>query len=154
MQSATSNTPKRSWLSGDILLQPFLWVLSLLDYVLTPIQKWIGYKRMAYFFVLPNLLIFGIFILVPMLLNFYYGFTSGSSVLLENRPFVGTTNFEKIFTCQDFFKPNTCSEDLFWRGAWNTLTFVVFQVVFIILMLSVLNRVRCVGGREFLSIRR
>ena len=151
MQSAKTNLPQRSWLSGDLLLQPFLWVLSLLDYVLAPIQNLIGYKRMAYFFVLPNLLIFGVFILVPMLLNFYYGFTSGNSVLLENRPLVGTANFEKIFTCKDFFTPNTCTEDLFWRGAWNTLTFVIFQVVFIILMslVTALALNRDIQGRSF-----
>lgn len=149
MQPTQSNSPNRSWLSGDILLQPFLWFMSLLDYVLAPLQKLIGYKRMAYFFVLPNLVIFGIFILIPMLLNFYYGFTGGTSVLLENRPVVGIANFEKIFTCQDFFKPNSCGEDLFWRGAWNTLTFVIFQVIFIILfsLLTALALNRDVKGR-------
>jgi alpha-1,4-digalacturonate transport system permease protein len=124
----------RGWFSSDVFLRPVLWFLTLGDYVLTPLQKLIGYKRMAYFFVLPNLLIFGIFILVPMLLNFYYGFTGGDSILLENRPMVGTANFEKIFNCQDFSKPNTCAEDLFWRGAWNTTGFVVFQVGFMILL--------------------
>jgi len=104
---------------------------------------------MAYFFVLPNLLIFGIFILIPMVLNFYYGFTGGDSILLENRPVVGTANFEKIFTCKDFFSPNTCSEDLFWRGARNTAVFVVFQVVFIILfaLITALALNRDVKGR-------
>lgn len=151
MQSGTSSARKRSWFSGDLLLQPFLWVLSLLDYVLAPLQKLIGYKRMAYFFVLPNLSIFGIFILIPMVLNFYYGFTSGSSILLENRPVVGAANFEKIFKCQDFFTPNTCAEDLFWRGAWNTLTFVVFQVVLIVLvsLLTALALNREIRGRGF-----
>ena len=112
MQSIRSQESKPQWLSGNFLLQPFLWAMSWLDYVLAPLQNLIGYKRMAYFFILPNLLIFGIFILIPMLLNFYYGFTGGDSILLENRPVVGTANFEKIFSCKDFSKPNTCAEDL------------------------------------------
>ncbi len=151
MQAGKPPAPRPPRLSGDILLQPFLWVMSLLDYVLAPLQKLIGYKRMAYFFVLPNLLIFGIFILIPMLLNFYYGFTGGDSILLENRPAVGTANFAKIFTCKDFFSPNTCAEDLFWRGAWNTATFVVFQVGFIILfsLITALALNRDVKGRGF-----
>lgn len=151
MQSVKPQTPKPSRLAGDLLLQPFLWFMSLLDYVLAPLQRLIGYKRMAYFFVLPNLLIFGIFILIPMVLNFYYGFTGGDSILLENRPVVGTTNFEKIFSCKDFFSPNTCAEDLFWRGAWNTATFVVFQVVFIILfsLVTALALNREIKGRGF-----
>jgi alpha-1,4-digalacturonate transport system permease protein len=134
MQIAKHKLPQQQGLVGDIFLQAFLWLMSLLDYVLAPLQRLIGYKRMAYFFVLPNLLIFGIFILIPMLLNFYYGFTGGDSILLENRAVVGTANFEKIFTCKDFFSPNTCSEDLFWRGVWNTMVFVVFQVVFIVVL--------------------
>ncbi|MBM3134226.1 MAG: sugar ABC transporter permease [Chloroflexi bacterium] len=151
MQAGKPQAPKQPRLSGDILLQPFLWVMSLLDYVLAPLQKLIGYKRMAYFFVLPNLLIFGIFILIPMMLNFYYGFTGGDSILLENRPAVGTANFAQIFACKDFFSPNTCAEDLFWRGVWNTATFVVFQVVFIILfsLITALALNREIRGRSF-----
>lgn len=151
MQSIGTKTTNRSRSLSDFVLQPFLWFMSLLDYVLAPLQKLIGYKRMAYFFVLPNLLVFGVFILLPMLLNFYYGFTSGSSILLENRPVVGTANFEKIFTCQDFFSVNTCVEDLFWRGARNTAVFVIFQVVFIILLslLTALALNRDVKGRGF-----
>ena len=104
---------------------------------------------MAYFFVLPNMLVFGIFILIPMLLNFYYGFTSGDSILLENRRFVGTANFEQIFSCTDFMRPNTCAQDLFWRGVWNTTTFVVFQVAFIILfsLITALALNRNIRGR-------
>ncbi len=151
MQSGKSPVAQPSRSLGDFFLMPFLWLMGLVDYILAPLQKLIGYKRMAYIFVLPNLLIFGIFILIPMLLNFYYGFTSGSSVLLENRPFVGTANFEKIFTCQDFFSVNTCSEDLFWRGARNTTVFVIFQVVFIILfsLLTALALNRDIKGRGF-----
>jgi alpha-1,4-digalacturonate transport system permease protein len=151
MQSIRSQESKPQWLSGNFLLQPFLWAMSWLDYVLAPLQNLIGYKRMAYFFILPNLLIFGIFILIPMLLNFYYGFTGGDSILLENRPVVGTANFEKIFSCKDFSKPNTCAEDLFWRGAWNTLAFVLFQVGFIILfsLITALALNRDVKGRGF-----
>ena len=145
---ATQGEP---WSLSEILLAPIFWLMNLADWILLPLQKLIGPRRMAYFFVLPNLLIFGIFILIPMLLNFYYGFTGGDSILLENRPVVGTANFEKIFTCKDFFSPNSCAEDLFWRGAWNTATFVVFQVVFIILfsLVTALALNRDVKGRGF-----
>lgn len=151
MQSVKPSTSRSFRLSGDSVLELFVWIMSLLDYVLAPLQKLIGYKRMAYFFVLPNLLIFGIFILVSMILNFYYGFTSGDSILLENRPMVGMANFEKIFSCQDYLSPNTCAEDLFWRGAWNTATFVVFQVAFIILfsLITALALNREIKGRGF-----
>ena len=40
--------------SGDIILKPFTWLLGLADYVLNPLQRLIGLKRMAYFFLLPT----------------------------------------------------------------------------------------------------
>jgi len=151
MQSSQPPTIEQSKFSSDILLQLFYRVMGLFDYVFGPLQKLIGYKRMAYFFILPNMLIFGIFILFPMLLNFYYSLTGGDSILLENRPFVGDANLQKLFTCENFSRPNSCAEDLFWRGAWNTLTFVVFQVGFIILfsLVTALALNRDVKGRGF-----
>jgi alpha-1,4-digalacturonate transport system permease protein len=83
---------------------------------------------MAYFFVLPNLLIFGIFILLPMLLNFYYAFTGGTKLFPQDRPVVGAANFETLFACTNFLDPNSCREDIFWRAVWNTIGFVLFQV--------------------------
>lgn len=102
--------------------------VSLLDFVLEPLQRRVGVNRMAYFFVLPNLLIFGIFILLPMALNFYYAFTGGTKLFPQDRPVVGAANFETLFACTNFIDPNSCREDIFWRAVWNTLGFIVFQV--------------------------
>lgn len=94
-----------------------------------PLQSLIGVQRMGYFFVLPNLIIFCTFILLPMLLNFYYGFTSGQTILPENRTFVGTQNFERLMECENYLDYRTCGEDLFWRAAGNTATYVVVEVM-------------------------
>jgi len=112
----------------QILLTPFIWLMSALDLFMVRLQRLIGVRGMPYLFILPNMLIFGIFILLPMVLNFVYSFTTGSSILLENREWVGTQNLETILTCEDYTNPNSCEEDLFWRGARNTLTFVILQV--------------------------
>ncbi|NJL93444.1 MAG: sugar ABC transporter permease, partial [Anaerolineae bacterium] len=58
-----------------ITSRPFEWTMTLIDLILSPLQRLLGIQRMGYFFVLPNLLIFGIFILLPMLMNFYIAFT-------------------------------------------------------------------------------
>jgi alpha-1,4-digalacturonate transport system permease protein len=119
-------------------------LMNALGLILEPLQRLVGVKRMAYFFLLPNLLIFGIFILFPMLLNFYYAFTGGTELFLRNRPFVGTENFATLFDCGNFLNPATCREDLFWRGLFNTARFILFQVagtvVFSLLTALVLNR--------------
>lgn len=117
-----------------IAVWPFDALMNLLDLLLLPLQRLIGLKRMAYFFVAPNMVIFGVFILFPMLLNFYYGFTSGSSILLKNREYVGTENLETILTCDDYTEPNSCDEDLFWRGVRNTFTYVIAQVITMVIL--------------------
>ncbi len=116
-----------------------------------PIQRWLGTQRMGYFFVLPNMLIFGVFILFPMLLNFYYAMTGGTQLFPQDRPFVGLSNFERLFTCGDFLNPNTCVEDRFWRAVFNTIVFVVFQVggMVLLALITALILNRKIVGRGF-----
>ena len=60
--------------TSSALVNLFFWPFEL---VFGFLQRLIGVRGMPYLFVLPNLLIFGIFILFPMLLNFVYAFTGG-----------------------------------------------------------------------------
>lgn len=106
--------------------------VGLLDTIFSRLQSWVGSTNMAYVFVLPNLLIFGIFILLPMVLNFFYAFTGGTEFVLTERPFVGTQNFETLFDCGSFLDPNSCREDLFWRAVFNTTGYVIFQVILMV----------------------
>ncbi len=129
----------------DLLVRPWLMlIVTVIDRILTPIQRRVGIDKMGYFFVLPNLIIFGIFVLFPMLLNFYYAMTGGTKLFPADRPFVGMGNFETLFECGDFLSPNSCQEDLFWRGIFNTIQFVIFQVssivLFSLITALVLNR--------------
>ena len=122
-------------ISGNGLLYAlYAGVMNALDLIFGNLQRAIGMRRMAYVFVLPNLLIFGIFVLFPMLLNFYYAFTGGTALFPQDRPFVGTQNFEQLFDCDNFFSPNSCREDRFWRGIYNTLFYVFFQVAAMVLV--------------------
>jgi alpha-1,4-digalacturonate transport system permease protein len=109
-------------------------LINLTDVFFSFLQRIIGIKGMPYVFVLPNLLIFGIFILFPMLLNFIYAFTGGTEFFPDLRPWVGTRNFEQLLTCESFLDPNTCREDLFWRAIFNTSVYVVLQVGMMVLI--------------------
>jgi alpha-1,4-digalacturonate transport system permease protein len=106
---------------------------------------------MAYIFLLPNMLIFGIFVLTPMIMNFYYSMTGGTELFLRDRPFVGLDNFRILFDCQNYLEPATCDQDLFWRAIWNTAIFVVFQVGGMVLfaMITALILNRNIKGRGF-----
>jgi alpha-1,4-digalacturonate transport system permease protein len=121
---------------GDVIASPFRnmgnSVIDVVDRLLFPIQRMLGVRRMAYVFVLPNLLIFGIFILFPTLLNFYYAITGSARLFPAERPIVGFENFQRLFDCENFFDPNTCREDLFARAVMNTTGYVVFWVIFLV----------------------
>ena len=86
-------------LLGRAFYAAFGAVMNTLDLVMTPIQRAIGVRNMAYLFVLPNLLIFAVFVLAPMLLNFYYAMTGGTALFPQDRPFVGMANFGTLFDC-------------------------------------------------------
>jgi alpha-1,4-digalacturonate transport system permease protein len=133
---------KRTSKTWDTLQTPLmrLWALLVgwLDVVLIPLQRRIGIQRMAYFFVLPNLLIFGVFILLPMFLNFGYAVTGSTEFFLDERPYVGTENFRTLLTCEDYSNPITCEQDIFWRALGNTVVFVVVNVS-VIVVLSVVT---------------
>jgi len=126
-------------------------IIYLTDLIFGTLQRLIGTKHMPYIFVLPNLLIFGIFILFPMLLNFVYAFTGGASFFPFNRPWVGTVNFERLLACEVYLEPRTCSEDLFWRAVHNTVGYVVLQVSLMVLfsLITALILNRRIKGRGF-----
>ncbi len=128
----------------DIIMHP-------VEMILEPLQRSVGTQRMAYFFVLPNMLIFGIFIMLPMLLNFYYAFTGGTNLFPQDRPFVSTANLQMLFQCGNFLDPNTCRADLFWRAIFNTTFYVVFQVggMVILSLTTALALNRQLKGRGF-----
>lgn len=132
--NADERSGKRSLgdLLGDLLGGAAMWlyyaVMRLLGLVMEPLQRLIGVRRMPHAFLLPNLIIFGLFILFPMALNVYYSTTGGTDLFPQDRPFVGADNYERLFDCDNFLDPNTCAEDRFWRAVRNTGIFVFFQV--------------------------
>jgi alpha-1,4-digalacturonate transport system permease protein len=109
-------------------------IIDRVDLFFSALQRVIGLKGIPYIFVLPNLLIFGIFIVFPMLLNFVYAFTSGTEFFPNERPWTGTSNFEQLLDCSNYLDPNTCREDIFWRAVFNTATYVIFQVGFMVII--------------------
>ncbi len=142
---------------AELFYRLYAGLMNIIDFVLAaPAQKLVGKtNRMGYFFVLPNMLIFGIFILFPVFLNAIFSVTGGVNLFPNQRPFVGFENYQTLFTCQNIFQPNTCSEDLFWRGLLNTFVFVNFQVAGMVLIslltALILNR-RIVARGFFRSV--
>jgi alpha-1,4-digalacturonate transport system permease protein len=117
----------------EIALTPVRVVMGLIDAPLRALQKRTGLSGMAIFFLAPNMLIFGIFVLLPLAINFVYSLTGGSALFLPDRSYVGGNQYERLFDCSSYLDPLTCQEDAFWTAVSNTFWFVVLQVTFMIL---------------------
>lgn len=107
-------------------------------------QRLLGLQRLGWLFVAPNLLVFGVFCFLPILINVIYAATGGVQLLPWNRPFTGFENFQILFECADYADLSTCRKDIFWRAMGNTLKFSVIQVglmvFFSLITALVLNR--------------
>ena len=107
-------------------------------------QRWLGPSRLGWLFVAPNLIVFGLFTFLPILINLVYATTGGVNLMPLQRPYTGAENFEILFDCRDYFDLVTCRKDIFWRAMFNTVKFSVLQVGlmvgFSLLTALVLNR--------------
>jgi len=90
-------------------------------------------RSTPWFFLAPNLVIFGVFTFLPIVINFYYAFTGGVQLYPQDRPYVGLDNLATLLDCGNHFDPSTCQRDLFWRAVWNTAKYSLFQVTLMVL---------------------
>ena len=108
-------------------------------------------KTTPWFFLGPNLVIFGVFTFLPIVINLYYAFTGGVELYPRDRPYVGFENLATLLDCGSYLDPSTCKKDIFWRAVWNTARFSVFQVSLMVFfsMLTALVLNRKIVGRGF-----
>ncbi len=111
------------------LLSP---VMQVIELPMRALQRLLGPRRLAWVFLAPNLILFGLFAFLPVIVNFAYALTGSEHVLLRDRPYVGGRNFQLLASCRDYLDPNSCRLDVFWRAVHNTALFVVLQVGFMV----------------------
>jgi alpha-1,4-digalacturonate transport system permease protein len=114
-------------------------------------QRWLGFSRLGWLFVGPNLIVFGLFTFLPILINFIYATTGGVKLMPLDRPFTGTENFGILLECRDYFDIQSCRKDIFWRAIFNTIKFSVIQVTLMIFfsLITALVLNRKIIGRGF-----
>lgn len=136
---------------GALAMAPVKAVMRVVDIPLRALQKATGTSGMAVFFLAPNMLIFGIFVLLPLAINFVYSTTGGTAFFLSQRQFVGADQYSRLFTCDNFLDPLSCQEDAFWTAVGNTFWFVVLQVTLMILvaLITALILNRDLAARSF-----
>jgi alpha-1,4-digalacturonate transport system permease protein len=117
------------------LLRPILHLVpNLVETPMRWLQRRVGLRGMAWVFLAPNLLTFGLFTFFPIILNFAYAATGGANILLGDRDFVGAENFSTLLSCGNYLDSATCERDLFWRAIFNTGFFVALQVTGMVLI--------------------
>ena len=132
---------------------PHHFLADLLGFPVEWAQSVWGRGGVPYALLMPNMLLFGTFTFLPLLLNFYVSFTGGSSISLFERPLVGGGNYARLFDCESLLDPKTCPAAgyNFWTGMFNTFRFVVVAVPVLcavsLVTALVVNRV--VRGRGF-----
>lgn len=136
---------------GAVLAVPIRFVMGLIEIPLRLWQKATGINGMAAFFLAPNMLIFSIFVLLPLFINFAYSMSGGSALFLNNRVFVGGEQYARLLNCDNYLNSNTCLEDGFWKAVQNTAAFVVLQVSLMIgaSLVTALILNREIRGRGF-----
>lgn len=146
----TAAATLKTW-TGAALAAPVVWLASILNVPLKSWQRATGTGGMAAFFLAPNMAIFGIFVLVPLIINFFYSATSGTAYFLQDRTYVGLEQYQRLLDCGSYLDTATCREDLFWKAAHNTGLFVVAQVAMmtIVSIATALILNREIVGRSF-----
>ncbi len=120
-------------------------VMAVLGWPVDLAQKLAGHGPLPYLFLLPNLLVFGIYTFAPFFINIGFSATEGSSILFPERNFAGGDNWARLLSD---IQPDTgranLEDDKFYRSVMDTAVFVVFQVpIMVFFALStalVLNR--------------
>src|SRR5919109_5685699 len=77
-------------------------VLRLLDPPMTALQRVIGARRMAYAFLAPNFVFFGLFVFLPIAINVVFSLTGGTALFPSQRPYVGGAQYEYLFDCGSY----------------------------------------------------
>jgi alpha-1,4-digalacturonate transport system permease protein len=114
-------------------------------------QRLLGVSGLGWLFVAPNLVVFGLFTFLPILINLVYAATGGVKLMPFQRPYTGWENFGILLECRDYFDIQTCRKDVFWRAIFNTVKFSLIQVVLMVLLslLTALVLNRKIIGRGF-----
>ncbi|MHA1564979.1 MAG: sugar ABC transporter permease, partial [Alphaproteobacteria bacterium] len=105
--STSEQTTSLSEFASNLAAQPVLLIMRLADVPMRFAQRLIGVKGMPYLFILPNLAFFGIFVLIPLFINFAYSLSGGTGLFMSERPFVGTEQYGHLLNCDNVFDVST-----------------------------------------------
>ena len=127
-------------------------IMSAIGWPIEVMQRATGSRTLPYLFLIPNLLIFGLYTFAPLFINIGFSFTDGQSINFTERDFAGTDNFKRLTSeVQIDTGGENREDDKFQRAVADTIIFVIFQVPIMILFALVTALVlnRDIRGRAF-----
>jgi alpha-1,4-digalacturonate transport system permease protein len=118
---------------GWALLRPTgpIWdrCISTLGWPIEMTQRLSGATGLPYLFLLPNMIIFGLFTFAPLFINMGFSVTEGQSILFSDREWAGLDNLRRLLSeTQIDTGAANLEDDKFLSAVYDTATFVVFQV--------------------------
>jgi len=126
--------------------------MSALGWPLELAQKISGSSGLPYLFLLPNMLIFGIFTFAPMFINIGFSVTDGQSINFDQRLYSGSDNWQRLMSETQIDTGGANQEnEKFLSAVRDTVVFVIFQVPIMVLVALVTALVlnREIIGRGF-----
>ncbi len=126
--------------------------MSSLGWPFELLQKFRGSTGLPYLFLLPNMLIFGIFTFAPMFINMGFSVTDGRSINFEQRTYSGSDNFQRLLSETQIDTGGANQEnEKFLAAVKHTVVFVIFQVPIMVLvaLITALVLNRDIVGRGF-----
>ena len=121
------------FLPKSLITWPLFQLFRLIEWPMKRLQSLLGLGTMPYIFLLPNLFFFGLFVVLPLFVNFAFSLTGGTNLYLDDRTFTGTEQYAFLLDCGSYVDPLSCREDRFWKGLFNTAIFITLQLTFLVL---------------------
>jgi alpha-1,4-digalacturonate transport system permease protein len=134
MAASAATSAGRALSLAGILGTPIRLLMQAIDVPMRWVQRRAGTIGVVVVLLAPNMLVFGVFVLIPLAINIVYSFTGGPAIFLENRSFVGLDQYRTLFDCENYLQPLSCRQDSFWRAVHNTGFFVVAQVTALVIV--------------------
>lgn len=126
--------------------------MSALGWPLELAQRLSGSSGLPYLFLLPNMLIFGIFTFAPMFINMGFSVSDGQSINFDQRVFSGSDNLQRLLSETQIDTGGVNQEnEKFLEAVRDTVVFVIFQVPIMVLfaLITALALNREIIGRGF-----
>lgn len=126
--------------------------MSALGWPLELTQRLAGATGLPYLFLLPNMLIFGVFTFAPMFINVGFSITDGQAINFDQRTFSGTDNLQRLLSDIQIDTGGFNQEkEKFQAAVADTFLFVIIQVpvMVIVALVTALVLNREIIGRGF-----